>query len=238
MIFALDTSTSRLSLALRGAGKTVAKSEQVTLRKHNETVLPVLQALLSSQSLAPDAITGIAVGLGPGSFTGVRVGIATAVGMAQALGIPVIGMSSYLAIAAGSKTSMALVVGDARQDMLYAACYAQKASGWEVVISERLVSLSELADMLPSGNISVSGPGAFQFYRRLTKSRQNLAQVPEELQLPDAAVIAQLADGTIPSFMHGRLQSGGMRFDEISPIYLRRTQAEEVRLQQQARRGT
>jgi tRNA threonylcarbamoyladenosine biosynthesis protein TsaB len=40
----------------------------------------------------------IAVAVGPGSFTGLRVGIAAALGLSLASGVPVVGISSFLAV--------------------------------------------------------------------------------------------------------------------------------------------
>ena len=46
-------------------------------------------------------MAAIVVGTGPGAFTGLRVGIATAKGMAHALGVPIVGVSTADALLAG-----------------------------------------------------------------------------------------------------------------------------------------
>ncbi len=85
MILGLDTSTSRLSVALRHDGQTLVIKTLTTERRHNETLIPLLDEILREQGRTPSALTGVAVGLGPGSFTGIRIGIATALGLTQAL---------------------------------------------------------------------------------------------------------------------------------------------------------
>ena len=60
----------------------------------------------------------IVVGCGPGSFTGLRIGIASARGLALALGVPCGGVSTLAALAAGAPGAVALI--DARRGELFA----------------------------------------------------------------------------------------------------------------------
>ena len=71
----------------------------------------------------------IAVGVGPGSFTGLRLGIATARGLAQARDLPLVGVSSLAALAAGAERTAALAVIDARRGEVFAAAAAGGCSG-------------------------------------------------------------------------------------------------------------
>jgi tRNA threonylcarbamoyl adenosine modification protein YeaZ len=58
-----------------------------------------IDRLLGQSNINKTAITGLAVAIGPGSFTGLRIGLAVAKGMALALGVPIIGVSTYEVIA-------------------------------------------------------------------------------------------------------------------------------------------
>ncbi len=226
MIAAWDSSTERLSLALRSRGKIIAQRAAVLPQRHNETLLPLLASLLADAGCAPEEIQGLVVGLGPGSFTGVRVGVAAALGLAQALDKPVLGVSSFLAVAAGGEAERSLVVADARQGLWYAACYGRGSAGWTAELPEALASLPDLARLLPAGKIAVSGPGATACLAELSALRPGLYPAGEAGRLPDAGVLAALADGSIPSSLAGRLPGPGMPYAEIAPIYLQRTQAE------------
>ena len=55
---------------------------------HSAELLPALAELLERAGHGWDDVTAIAVGVGPGTFTGLRIGVATARGLAQALGVP------------------------------------------------------------------------------------------------------------------------------------------------------
>ena len=67
----------------------------------------------------------IAVGRGPGAFTGVRLAISAAQGIALALDIPVVPVSSLAALAMQAPDNGAdvLAVIDARMGEVYAACF-------------------------------------------------------------------------------------------------------------------
>jgi tRNA threonylcarbamoyladenosine biosynthesis protein TsaB len=229
MIFGLDTSTSWLSLALRQDGRSLAHSHELLTKRHNEAILPALERLLDQVGKPPNALHGIAVGMGPGSFTGVRVGIATALGLAQALGVPIVGISSFMAVAAGSGADRVLVLADALKEAVYVAGFQAGPRGWETVLPEQLCFLPDLPALLPPGPWSVAGPGASQFFPFLARQRQDLTLLAEAHAAPSAEVITRLADGTLASPHAGQLKAGGMPFTDIQPIYLRKTQAEEAR---------
>ncbi|WP_083851570.1 tRNA (adenosine(37)-N6)-threonylcarbamoyltransferase complex dimerization subunit type 1 TsaB, partial [Sedimentibacter sp. B4] len=59
----------------------------------------MVRRVLAEAGAKPAELSGIAVGVGPGPFTGLRVGVAAAVTMAEALGIPVRGVCSLDVVA-------------------------------------------------------------------------------------------------------------------------------------------
>lgn len=78
MWLALDTVSQRLSLAL-GTSATDAVSASVDgARRHASALLPAVDQLLLERGAARQAITGILVADGPGSFTGLRVAASVA----------------------------------------------------------------------------------------------------------------------------------------------------------------
>lgn len=93
-------------------------------------VTPAIAALLAAHGLAPAALAGIAVDVGPGSFTGTRVGVATAKGFAVAHGTPVVAVGSLeaLALTAGPARLPLLTLRDARNGEAYFALWHAPAA--------------------------------------------------------------------------------------------------------------
>lgn len=83
----LDAASPRVSVAL-GRGGAVAASRDEPLERSSRRLLEMIDEVLREAGLAPAGLGGIVALRGPGSFTGLRVGLATALGLHQALGIP------------------------------------------------------------------------------------------------------------------------------------------------------
>ncbi len=96
-------------------------------RGHAERLMEFVDAALDAAGLDIRAIGRIAVTVGPGSFTGIRVGVAAARGLALALGVPAVGVSTLAALAAGRKGPL-LVALDAKRGEVYWQRFAADGS--------------------------------------------------------------------------------------------------------------
>lgn len=220
MILGLDTSTDHLSMALKKKDGTIFSFHEKQAKRHGEVVIPCLEKMLHQAEEPMQSITGVVVGLGPGSFTGVRVGMASALGLAQALSIPIAGLSSYTAIAACHIGWQVIVVGDARREMLYAAGYDCQSDRMISIFKETLMEIKTLINFLPAGPVILSGPDADLFYDPLHAEKDDLLLAEKKDHMPQAGYLITLAEPI--------LQKGGMDLETIEPIYLRKTQAEEM----------
>jgi tRNA threonylcarbamoyladenosine biosynthesis protein TsaB len=132
--FALDTSTASPSLALVRGDAPIAELWLAPEPGSGRRVLEAAHGLLVSAGLEVRALDGIVVGVGPGGFTGLRIGLATALGLGQALGVPVTGASSLEALALGivavaPDAAVVAPVLDARRRELFAAAYRPAPGG-------------------------------------------------------------------------------------------------------------
>jgi tRNA threonylcarbamoyladenosine biosynthesis protein TsaB len=93
-LLAIETATETVGVAVRTEAGAQAELTLTGRRRHVETLAPAIDHLCSGVGLALADLDVLAVDIGPGLFTGLRVGVATAKGLAQALGIGVIGRSS------------------------------------------------------------------------------------------------------------------------------------------------
>jgi tRNA threonylcarbamoyl adenosine modification protein YeaZ len=117
-VLAIDTSTSRTSVAIIENGTVVYSSFRDGATAHG----PSLPALVQ-EALSISDVDEVVVGMGPGPFTGLRVGIAFAQSFALARQIPVRGVCSLDAIAAQIKENDFIITVDARRKEVYWARY-------------------------------------------------------------------------------------------------------------------
>ena len=99
LILGIDSSTDQLALGLADAGRIITDKTLASSRDHAVRIIGLIDEALTGSGLTKRDLTGVAVAIGPGSFTGLRVGLAVAKGMALALKIPVVGISTFEVIA-------------------------------------------------------------------------------------------------------------------------------------------
>lgn len=130
-LLAVDTSTFVGTVAVLREGELLAEWSASVRATHGETLLPHVARVLELSGVTLAELDAIAVGIGPGSFTGVRIGVATAKGLALALGKPIVGISSLRTLARGISGGAGLRVPvlDAHKGEVYCAAYALDDTG-------------------------------------------------------------------------------------------------------------
>ena len=110
LTLAFDTATSAATAALVRDGEVLGERVSRAV-----TVLADADELLRENGIERAELTGLVVGTGPGSFTGLRLGLATVRGLALALDLPVAGVSTLDALAAGAPGALPVVDGGRRE---------------------------------------------------------------------------------------------------------------------------
>jgi len=88
-------------------------------RGQAERLIPVLIELLTEADAEMPDLTRIGVGTGPGNFTGIRISVSAARGLALALGVPAMGVSTLRAAAFGRNLPV-VAAAAAPRGMFYA----------------------------------------------------------------------------------------------------------------------
>ncbi|MGB0440483.1 MAG: tRNA (adenosine(37)-N6)-threonylcarbamoyltransferase complex dimerization subunit type 1 TsaB, partial [Paracoccaceae bacterium] len=109
MILAFDTSAAHCAAALLSGDHVVARRGLAMSRGQAEALVPLLDDVLAEAGVTYGALTRIGVGIGPGNFTGIRISVACARGLALALGVPAVGISTFQAIRQGVAGATAAV---------------------------------------------------------------------------------------------------------------------------------
>jgi tRNA threonylcarbamoyladenosine biosynthesis protein TsaB len=169
LILAFDTATDVATSALVGDGEVLGERTSRAV-----TLLEDVDALLRQAGTHTRDVEALAVGIGPGSFTGVRIGLSTARGLALALDIPVAGISTLAALAAGAPGAVPVI--DARRR--------------EVFVPGRAVAPGELE--VEPGRMYV-GSGAVRYRDALASAGGEIPPDSDERHLPRARFHAQLA---------------------------------------------
>ena len=158
MLLAIDTSAgTSVAVVDRDAG-VLAELIETDTRRHAEVIGTMIEGALDAAGIAVTALSGVAIGMGPGPFTGLRVGIAAARAFALGIGKPVVPVVSHDAVAFGQVDPI-LVVTDARRREVYWSAY----SGTD---AEGLPIRASGPGLTAPGALAAIVPG-FASYRRL-----------------------------------------------------------------------
>ena len=244
-VLAFDTANEVIALgvgrldAAARAIELVASTEVEARRASNTQLVPRIDELCAQADVAREEIACVCVGRGPGSFTGVRIALATAKGVASALEVGLVGVSSLDAVAwgawrAGERGSL-LVVADAMRREVYPVEYRLGEDGAERLTADRVIKAGAFAEELGAMGSSdrlIAGDG-LRKYADLIEGAS--APLPEKLWTPTGAGLllalqAAWRAGECDPFDAERHDPG-----LLLPVYTRLSDAEENERQRLAR---
>ena len=202
-VLGLETSSRLLGVALVRGEEVLGSRERLGPAPNADALRTVVEEVLDAAHLTVEALGGIAVSIGPGSFTGLRIGVSFVKGLVVASDVPVIAVPTLEAIAHNcwSARGTVCVVVDAKQDKLYAACYRATRGRFTPLGHERLGTIPELSSLLRCGTLLV-GDGLARYGGLLQRQlKRSVPCAPQELWWPRATTVARLGARALA---HGR----------------------------------
>ena len=231
-ILAFETSAKAASVALMDNGKLLGESYQNTGLTHSQTLMVMAEDMLKCCGFSVEDVEAVAVAAGPGSFTGVRIGVAAAKGLAWGAQLPCYGVSTLEAMARSLGVWDGYVVPamDARRNQVYTAVFHAQKGVLTRVEEDMAISLAELGEKIKifSEPVFLVGDGAVLCYNTLIEEVPGLVLPPEHRIHQRASGVALAAQAMADA---GDPGNGA----ELTPNYLRLSQAERERLARENR---
>ena len=222
LILGIETATSLVGCAIGGHEGVLASMDANRGQRHAEMLVPAIEFTCRAAKVELSELGALAVDIGPGLFTGLRVGVATAKTMAQALRVPMIGVSSLdlLAFRVRFTTKTIVVALDARRGEVFHAWYRPSPGGVQRVTEARVGSPQEVASELQavSEDVLLVGDGALRYADHFAGiGRVELAD--QGFAHPSAASLVRLAHAKA-------LREDFVSPAEVRPLDLRKPDAE------------
>lgn len=213
-LLAIDTTESACSAALTIGGENRYRFE-VAPRQHSELLLPMIEALLAEAELAVAGLDGIAFSRGPGSFTGIRIATGVAQGIALGADLPVVPVSTLMALAQGAVreagAGRVLAALDARMGELYWGAFEQAPEGLRLLDSEVVAPPPRVA--APAAQDWVATGSGWDSYLEQLMPRFRPVKVLHDRQV-HARDVAALG-------LAGLARGEGVPAEQALPVYLR-----------------
>jgi tRNA threonylcarbamoyladenosine biosynthesis protein TsaB len=204
MLLAIDTSTAQIGLALYDGTSVPGEFVWHSGLHHTEELAPALADLLRRVGTKMEAITVLAVALGPGSFTSLRVGLAFVKGLVLARHIPVIGIPTLDIVAAAVPLPNSVKTEDENQiPRLAALVYAGRGrlalgwyrageGGWQADSPVTVTTADELAEQIHKP-VLVCGEMSADERSRLMRKFKNVSLASPAQCVRRPGILAELA---------------------------------------------
>ena len=227
-ILALESSGLVASVALWCDGCLMGEYTTNFKKTHSQTLLPMLDGLMTTLGVPLDSCDALAVSAGPGSFTGLRIGSATAKGIGLALKLPIIEVPTVDAIAYNLFGTDRIIcpLMDARRQQVYTGLYTFTGDRLTVITPQRVVSMDTvLKELNALGRPVIFTGDGVPVYKDMICQQCTADHVfaPAHLAAQRAGALAALA---AVYYNDPEKQSHIVDASDHKPDYLRLSQAE------------
>jgi len=222
-ILAIETSSPRGSIALLDGDsfKCATYREWTRGKSHSELVTSTLQIVLNEASATLNELSGLAVGIGPGSFTGIRVGVNVARTLGYCFHLPVYSVNSLRLLAepalAGGKPVVSLL--NAYRNMVYISGYRRSLSGQvDAFIAPQALRPDQVVALVPSDSILL-GDGWTAYQDHWPQTIRSSIETSTSVY-PSAKDFSELLRRGDPDISQ-------LPWNELKALYIRASEAEE-----------
>jgi len=217
---AIETSGRRGSIATVRAGSVIAEETFEHGLKHAAGIIVIIDRLTRAAGWTPTDLHEVYISAGPGSFTGLRVGVTVAKTLALALDVKLVAVPSVEVLAhnAGADWQNLIIVLDAKRDQIFTASFANRAGQPIETEPARLDALATVLARTPRP-VHLLGEG-IPYHRKFIPEAADVLITPEEIWRARAAAVAQIG--------YAMARAGQFTDpDRLTPIYIRKPEAEE-----------
>lgn len=222
-ILAIDTSSEICSTSILEDDNVIDENNLDNGKTHSENLMPLVEEVLSRNSIKLADIDLIACSVGPGSFTGIRIGVSSVKAIAEVLGVPVAAVTSLETLSKNVNsqeyddvTIVSLI--DARNSQVYCGIFDKNNNKKEEYIADSIESV--ITKLERYSNIIFVGNGALVHKEILTSKFENARF--EENYKQSAINVGKIG---FKKFK----ENDFLNADTINPIYLRKSQAERMK---------
>jgi tRNA threonylcarbamoyladenosine biosynthesis protein TsaB len=217
LILGIESASAQVGCAIGGHEGVLASIHSSRGKRHAEVLTPQIDIVRRQARIDLDEISLVAVDVGPGLYTGLRVGIASALAIAYARSLPMIGVPSLdlLAFPMRFTNKLIVTVMDARRGEVFSACYRTVPGGVQRVRAFHVGTPDELANELMAAgeDLLLVGDGALR-YRDSFRGLGKVELADHGFAFPTASSLVQLAHAQA-------LREQFVQPNEIRPLYLR-----------------
>lgn len=228
LVLAVDSSTEACAVGLYQEGEGIIGEGFFRLPlTHSQRLMPEVDRLLKGCFVTIKDVEGIIVTTGPGSFTGIRIGMATAMGLAQALHIPLQGVSTLELLSYNLQIYQGPIFPliDAKGGRIYAGAYTWKGDERTLLIKEGLYTPSSWLRALFQEGITQGIPFGCGYlkYQEIFHQEEGFSFTFLQEDLP----LHYPQGGTLSRVGYSLLsQKKETTFQRLCPNYLKASQAE------------
>ncbi len=222
-ILAIDTSSAICSVAILENDKIIDEISLNDGKTHSENLMPILDEILKRNNIDIKNIEMLACCVGPGSFTGIRIGVSSIKPIAEVLNIKIASVTSLEALARNVENvedeEIIISLIDAKNNQVYCGIFDEDYNKKEDYLADDINTIIE--HLKKYNNLICIGNGA-NLHKELLKS--TLKKIKFVTNNDQSAV--NVGKIGYKKYLENELCSA----DTLNPIYLRKSQAERLKI--------